>query len=570
MKKTISFLTAWCMVCALCLTAFVNVNAMSFPDVPSTHIYHKAINKIADKGIVQGYPDGMYKPSKVINRAELLKIIVKANYSDAEIAVHKGEVCFNDVPANEWYTEYVCFGKEKGIVEGYPGTNEFRPNNPIIFVEALKIAMVAFEYGYPHDPQVWYKSIVDSATNAYSVEGGERNFVPLEVERFDEEFTRGKMAEMIARMVSHQENGKKGLADYLGDDRILILPYTAIQERTGVKVIEYDPEAKEDKKKDDTKEKAEWQPVSNEMWQDKDGNWLMLRGETETQTPVLMWSSDEGKTWSEVPEWTWQGEDGKWYMFDEDWRLLWSTDGITWEVVPTETWPGKAGKWYTLDEEGHLWWKQGSVASEWNEDADGMWQDVDGKWLKIEGDKLWWSADGGETWAEVPGWMWEGTEGTWYKFDEDWMVWMSTDGETWVEAEGQMWEGKNGKWYMLDEEGGLWWKQGEKQMIKVSACVEAGMSLGPLAVGNEAACCADLEEVKDVSQPTMRGTCELPKIDIGTGLGAKDVNTKEFPAACVAAGDNLGPQVEGNNAQCCAGLDATSVTAESRGMCTAQ
>jgi len=51
-----------------------------------------------------------------------------------------------------------------------------------------------------------------------------------------------------------------------------------------------------------------------------------------------------------------------------------------------------------------------------------MWQDKEGKWLKIGDKKLWWSKDGKE-WGEVPEWKWEGHDGVWNKFDKDWSLW---------------------------------------------------------------------------------------------------------------------------------------------------
>jgi hypothetical protein len=57
---------------------------------------------------------------------------------------------------------------------------------------------------------------------------------------------------------------------------------------------------------------------------------------------------------------------------------------------------------------------------------DGMWQDKEGKWLKIVDKKmLKWSADGGKTWSDVPEWKWEGADGKWYKFDAMWNLWVA-------------------------------------------------------------------------------------------------------------------------------------------------
>jgi hypothetical protein len=54
-----------------------------------------------------------------------------------------------------------------------------------------------------------------------------------------------------------------------------------------------------------------------------------------------------------------------------------------------------------------------------------MWQDKDGKWLKINNKMLVWSADGGKTWGDVPEWKWQASDGKWYKFDMDWTLWVN-------------------------------------------------------------------------------------------------------------------------------------------------
>ncbi|MFH1284089.1 MAG: S-layer homology domain-containing protein [Candidatus Peregrinibacteria bacterium] len=168
------------------------------------HVYESAIRYIYSEGIVNGYPDGSYKPNSTINRAELLKIIVEAEYDD-EFESYGGSGCFYDVPAGEWFTKYVCFAKDHFIIEGY-ADGTFRPAREINFVEALKIALNTFGYPYAEtDP--WYKGFVDTAS--------EYNFIPLDVDYFAEQYSRAQMAEMMTRMLKYE---KSELDEYLGND----------------------------------------------------------------------------------------------------------------------------------------------------------------------------------------------------------------------------------------------------------------------------------------------------------------------------------------------------------------
>lgn len=101
-----------------------------------------------------------------------------------------------------------------------------------------------------------------------------------------------------------------------------------------------------------------------------------------------------------------------------------------WMKSPDGTWTGMHdGKktWYKLNtKDASLWWSMDG--KKWEMVSDGMWQDKEGKWLKISEKKLVWSADGGKTWSEVPDWTWEDADGNWCKFDKDWTLWMKKGG----------------------------------------------------------------------------------------------------------------------------------------------
>lgn len=175
------------------------------------HEYEEAIWYVYDNEIVNGYDDGSYKPDNTVNRAELLKIIIEAAFGD-EFEDYGNKNCFNDVPASEWYTKYVCFAKEEDIVEGYSG-NLFKPTQEITFVEALKITMIGFNYDFEEDTP-WYKDIV--------IQASENNFIPLDVTKFNQYFSRGQMAELITRILKSR---KGELEEYLGDDADEVVTY---------------------------------------------------------------------------------------------------------------------------------------------------------------------------------------------------------------------------------------------------------------------------------------------------------------------------------------------------------
>lgn len=84
------------------------------------HDFQEAIEYLYSKGIIQGYPNNTFKPDNLITRAELLKIIIESNFNESDYAEYTTDPCFPDIVAGEWYVKYVCFAKSRGIVQGYP------------------------------------------------------------------------------------------------------------------------------------------------------------------------------------------------------------------------------------------------------------------------------------------------------------------------------------------------------------------------------------------------------------------------------------------------------------------
>ncbi|MFC1616399.1 S-layer homology domain-containing protein [Patescibacteria group bacterium] len=127
----------------LIITALFSTQIASaaFTDVDDSTPYRIAIDWLETNGVVEGYEDGTFKPLQEINRAEFLKMIYTTiGYSESSADV---ELPFPDVPEDEWYTIFVKEAYKTDVINGYPDGN-FRPENPINKVEALKIVMNAF------------------------------------------------------------------------------------------------------------------------------------------------------------------------------------------------------------------------------------------------------------------------------------------------------------------------------------------------------------------------------------------------------------------------------------------
>ncbi len=190
-------------------TSKIKEDVISYPDTRSDK-FSDSIEFITDLGIVQGYPDGTYRPDNTVTRAELLKIVMLGLAVEDSESVNMQRTqqygntqCFSDVPPRLWFTPYVCLGEAMGIVEGYEdGT--FKPGQAVTFAEAVKITLVAFDIEYS-ETNPWYLGIIQRATFEY--------LIPINREDVNDPMRRSSMAELITRAV---KRNRGELKTYLG------------------------------------------------------------------------------------------------------------------------------------------------------------------------------------------------------------------------------------------------------------------------------------------------------------------------------------------------------------------
>ena len=87
-----------------------------FSDVPGNHPYYEAITYLSQEGIISGYKDVTFKPDQFVNRVEALKFILES----IKVAIEKGTLPFTDVSEDEWYSKYLFTGYKMEIVDGNP------------------------------------------------------------------------------------------------------------------------------------------------------------------------------------------------------------------------------------------------------------------------------------------------------------------------------------------------------------------------------------------------------------------------------------------------------------------
>lgn len=177
-----------------CAAPTVTVSAASYSDTNRTN-YEKAVDTLSEAGIINGYPDGTFKPENSISRAEISKMMsavilssyneedaakadentVHADVRDSVLMTTKG-ASFKDVDSTSWSAPYIGVSSTCGIVTGYTD-NTFRPSKTITYNEITAMAVRACEYDMSKVTGAWPANYV-AAAKELGLYNGMKDFDP--------------------------------------------------------------------------------------------------------------------------------------------------------------------------------------------------------------------------------------------------------------------------------------------------------------------------------------------------------------------------------------------------------
>ncbi|PIZ76789.1 hypothetical protein COY05_00060 [Candidatus Peregrinibacteria bacterium CG_4_10_14_0_2_um_filter_38_24] len=186
------------------------VFATDFPDVPSDNEHSVAIKYLVDKGIINGYENGTFKPNDLVNRAEATKMIVKAFNVPYDKTF---EETFPDVKKDAWFFSFVMASKEAGLLIGYED-GKFKPANNINLAETLKIIEIAGNAKVPEsvDNGVFLDTPKDAWYAVYALYARDHNIVLSDDYgnlHAEQPMTRQAFAEVVYRMmIVSEKNGE--------------------------------------------------------------------------------------------------------------------------------------------------------------------------------------------------------------------------------------------------------------------------------------------------------------------------------------------------------------------------
>ena len=113
-----------------------DITSQQYPDVFDSYWASCDINRLTEKCVLEGYPDGMFKPNKKVSRAEMATMVVKGYNLNALDSCDK--LTFKDVPKSHWAYGFISKAAEENFVKGKTA-DKFYPNHDITRAEALTI-----------------------------------------------------------------------------------------------------------------------------------------------------------------------------------------------------------------------------------------------------------------------------------------------------------------------------------------------------------------------------------------------------------------------------------------------
>ena len=157
------------------------------------------IERLAQLGIISGFPDGRFRPEESMTRAQFSAVLTKAfNLPRTRYAVS-----FSDVPATHWGTSAIRKAYEMGFLSGYPG-NRFAPDQKIPKVQII-VSLVA-GLGIRGDTPALNRYYADSeqipgyATSRIAIASNNRmvvNHPDVEIFRPNDPATRAEVAALV-------------------------------------------------------------------------------------------------------------------------------------------------------------------------------------------------------------------------------------------------------------------------------------------------------------------------------------------------------------------------------------
>lgn len=197
-KKQVIGVTVSVAAVVIAVTPIVGTAATKqFIDIHKESFYYDAIQNLAERKIVGGYPDGLFKPEQEVTRAEAAQMIVRVLNLDLK----NSKTPFIDVKAHDWHAKGIYTLYDAKLISGVSKTS-FAPNKAVSRAEFAQMLVNAYHINTAQSTMpftdmkenAWYGSAVNILYTAGLIKGKTTDiFAP------NEGIKRGDVAWLLAQ-----------------------------------------------------------------------------------------------------------------------------------------------------------------------------------------------------------------------------------------------------------------------------------------------------------------------------------------------------------------------------------
>lgn len=197
------------------------------------HPLSEEITLVSQRGIFEGYVldsgEREFRPVDLINRAELLKVLVLASpavdqsvvdrfYVDYRMGLGRDDLeavsdrseetkpVLHDIQRDAWFAPYVFYAYDQGWVQGYPD-GSFQPTRSVNMAELVKIVLSSRNVTLDENTEVWFQPFFDYLVGKDVLKRSEEGYQFSTEASFlsYEEATRAQVAGLLGRLIRLDE-----------------------------------------------------------------------------------------------------------------------------------------------------------------------------------------------------------------------------------------------------------------------------------------------------------------------------------------------------------------------------
>jgi len=172
-RRVLTFMICLCLSMSLLSTAAF---AEGFTDADVVApAYREAVAAMAERRVLEGYPDGSFRPEATLTREQGAKIITYLCIGKAAAEqLRCSKAPFDDVDAGRWSAPYIAWCVDHGILHGY-GNGKYGPADPLTGDQYAKMLLCALglarEGHYANGSSPWYRAVREDARKAMLYDG---------------------------------------------------------------------------------------------------------------------------------------------------------------------------------------------------------------------------------------------------------------------------------------------------------------------------------------------------------------------------------------------------------------